>query len=181
MPTHNLTVENHLLQDDGTFPNHPELPLLIYRQVWGTPDQATAAVMEEAFQSHNWRNVWRNGIYSYHHYHSNTHEVLGIYQGQAKLQLGGPKGVTATVKAGDVLILPAGVAHKNLEASADFACVGAYPAGRSFDMNYGRDGERPQADQNIAQVPLPEQDPIYGLKGPLSKYWSHDAANKSEK
>jgi uncharacterized protein YjlB len=38
-------------------------------------------------------------------------------------------------------------------------------------MNYGQAGERPQADQNIAQVPLPQQDPVYGSPGPLLENW----------
>ena len=38
-------------------------------------------------------------------------------------------------------------------------------------MNYGRPGERPQADRNIAQVTLPKTDPVYGRDGQLTKYW----------
>ena len=42
----------------------------------------------------------------YVHYHSRIHEVLGIARGSGKVQFGGPKGRTLTVKAGDVAILP---------------------------------------------------------------------------
>ncbi|WP_250123846.1 hypothetical protein [Chroococcidiopsis sp. CCMEE 29] len=38
-------------------------------------------------------------------------------------------------------------------------------------MNYGKLGERPQADRNVAQVPLPTTDPVYGRDGQLAKYW----------
>jgi mannose-6-phosphate isomerase-like protein (cupin superfamily) len=51
---------------------------------------------------------WRDGIYDWIHYHSRTHEVLGIARGSAKAQFGGPKGRTVTLKAGDAAILPAG-------------------------------------------------------------------------
>ena len=43
--------------------------------------------------------------------------------------------------------------------------------GQKWDMNYGKPGERPQAERNIAQVPLPKTDPVYGRDGQLTKYW----------
>jgi hypothetical protein len=38
-------------------------------------------------------------------------------------------------------------------------------------MNYGKPGERPHTDQNIAEVKLPASDPIYGIKGFLMSNW----------
>ncbi|WP_250123845.1 cupin domain-containing protein [Chroococcidiopsis sp. CCMEE 29] len=65
-----------------------------------------------------------------HHYHSTAHEVLGISRGKAAVRLGGDaRGQTFEVRAGDVIIIPAGVAHKNLDSSSDFLVVGAYPLG----------------------------------------------------
>jgi len=49
--------------------------------------------------------------------------------------------------------------------------VGAYPNGVEWDMNYGQPKERPQADENIARIPLPELDPVYGSNGPLYEHW----------
>jgi uncharacterized protein YjlB len=49
--------------------------------------------------------------------------------------------------------------------------VGAYPPGQSWDMNYGKAGERPAAGQNIGQVPLPQTDPLFGSRGPLIDHW----------
>jgi uncharacterized protein YjlB len=50
--------------------------------------------------------------------------------------------------------------------------VGAYPKGQeNYDMNYGKEGERPQTDKNIANVPRPDTDPVYGSEGPLLKKW----------
>jgi uncharacterized protein YjlB len=162
-------VLHPILKDDGIFPNS-ELPLLVYRQALPiTPGQPQA--IEELFERNGWTNSWRNGIYNYHHYHSTTHEVLGILSGQCTVQLGGDSGVTITVMAGDVVIIPAGVAHKNLESSNDFVCVGAYPNGRSYDMNYGKADERARAVENIRKVPLPATDPVYGKQGPLFTHW----------
>jgi uncharacterized protein YjlB len=159
-----------VLRDDGTFPNS-RLPVLIYDGVFTQSEHDLASLIEEAFDRNDWTGSWRDGIYSYHHYHSTAHEVLGVYRGHADVQLGGPNGITHRIHAGDVLILPAGIAHKNLGASPDFAVIGAYPIGQSWDMNYGRAGERPQADENIARVPLPSLDPVYGETGALLQEW----------
>ena len=165
-------VLHHLLNDDGTFPNNTKLSLLVYRQTLTLPQRDPAALVEKLFKTNGWSGSWRNGIYSYHHYHSTAHEVLGVYSGSAQVQLGGENGVTLTVRRGDVVIIPAGVAHKNLGASADFRVVGAYPSGQSPDMCYGKAGERPQADDRIADVSLPPLDPVYGAEGPLPEHWS---------
>ena len=49
--------------------------------------------------------------------------------------------------------------------------VGAYPRGQSWDMMYGKPGERPGADETIRSVPLPTADPVLGIKGPLMQLW----------
>jgi uncharacterized protein YjlB len=97
--------------------------------------------------------------------------VLGVYSGAATLRLGGEPGKDVEVHAGDVIVIPAGVAHQNIGASNDFGVVGAYPEGRKWDLLRGLPGERPKADHNIAALPMPENDPIYGLEGPLPKIW----------
>ena len=165
-----VTVE--ILKDDGTYPNNENVPLLVYQGALDLPKRNPAAVFEELLEANQWNGAWRNGIYGYHHYHSTAHEVLGVYGGTAKVQLGGERGVVLTVNPGDVVVIPAGVAHKNLGSSSDFRVVGGYPIGQHWDTNYGKSGERPQADQNVASVPLPKADPVYGVKGPLLEHWT---------
>jgi uncharacterized protein YjlB len=165
------SVTAHPLRDDGTFPNNAALPLLVYKQAVKLPERDPAAVFEALFRANTWGGTWRDGIYPYHHYHSTAHEVLGIARGTAQVQLGGEDGVVVAVAPGDALVIPAGVVHKNLGASGDLLVVGAYPAGQDWDMNYGEAGERPQADQNIARVHLPDSDPLYGKAGPLADHW----------
>jgi uncharacterized protein YjlB len=163
--------ENFVFADDGSIPNNP-LPLLLYRQAFSTDTPDLASAIETRFGANDWTGSWRAGVFPFHHYHSTTHEVLGVYRGTATLQLGGEKGRKFDVKPGDVIVIPAGVGHKRVASSADFGVVGAYPGGRQWDLLRGLPGERPQADRNIAAVPLPETDPIYGADGPLRKIWA---------
>jgi len=160
----------YYFKDDGNIPNN-KLPLLIYHGAFKVSGQDGAAWLEKRFAENNWTNSWRNGVFSYHHYHSITHEVLGVYAGHALLHMGGELGEKLNVSAGDVLVIPAGVGHKKLEASADFAVVGAYPDGRDYDILRGEAGDRPRALENIRQVPIPLLDPVWGSERGLSKIW----------
>jgi uncharacterized protein YjlB len=162
--------EQFRFKDNGIFPNSI-LPVLLYRQAFTNNAGDRAALIEQRFAENNWTNSWRNGVYSFAHYHSTTHEVLGVFDGTATLRVGGEHGTNVEVHAGDVIVLPAGVAHQNIGASDDFAVVGGYPDGREWDLLRGRPGERPKADQNIAALPIPDNDPIYGAEGPLPQIW----------
>jgi uncharacterized protein YjlB len=162
-------IERFELKDDGIFPNN-KLPALLYKGVLNIPFLFPATHVKNLFKKNNWTNAWAFGIYEYHHYHSTTHEVLGVYEGKTTLQLGGDNGVKIDIEKGDVLVIPAGVAHKNLGKEKDVNCVGAYPNGMDYDMNYGKPGERPQTDENIKAVPIPATDPVYGAGG-LTEIW----------
>ena len=159
-----------VLPDDGAFPNSP-LPLLVYEAALEETIADMASGFERLFLKNHWSDSWRNGVYDFHHYHSAAHEVLGVFRGSAILQLGGPTGITVHAEAGNCIVIPAGVAHKRLERSADFAVVGAYPSGQSPDMCYGKAEERPAADRNISRVLLPDGDPVRGKGGPLDELW----------
>ena len=171
-------VIHQCLKSDGSFPNNEKLPLLVYQGSLALPQSNSAAIVEDLFEFNGWSGSWRNGIYGFHHYHATAHEVLGITSGSAEVQLGGENGTTLTVRRGDVVIIPAGVAHKNLGAGSNFRVVGAYPQGQSPDMCYGKAGERPRADDHIAGVSLPPKDPVYGTGGPLKAYWEIGKENK---
>ena len=162
-------------KDDGIFPNSV-LPLLFYRQALAPNKEDRPSIFEERFAENDWTNSWRDGVYTFPHYHSTSHEVLGVYSGVASLRLGGQHGQKVEVQAGDVIVIPAGVAHQNLSASDDFGVVGAYPGGRDWDLLRGLPGERPKADHNIASLPVPDSDPIYGANGPLRSIWKSVAA-----
>jgi uncharacterized protein YjlB len=164
-------VTSYLLPDDGRIPNNPTLPLLIFSGALQLPEQDPASFCERLYQTNGWGNGWRNGIYSFHHYHSTAHEMLAIARGQVRVHFGGESGPRLSVKAGDVVIIPAGVGHKNLGGSGDLLVIGAYPPGQTWDLLRGEASDRPQALLNIARVPLPQTDPIYGSDGPLLVHW----------
>ena len=123
MTTEPLTF---MFSDDGSVPNNPLLPVLLYR---GAVDVAAArdpeTTIEQTFIANGWSHgMWRNGIHPYTHFHSMTHEVLGIARGTARVRLGGPQGQEFDVTAGDVMVLPAGTGHQRLSDSDRLSVIG---------------------------------------------------------
>ncbi|MVV48104.1 cupin [Pseudomonas sp. PB120] len=162
-------VQTLHLERNGWVPNNPRLPVLIYIKAITVDGSDTAALFEKTFTANGWPPQWRDGVYDYHHYHTQGHEVLGVSSGFARLMLGGPEGRVLEVSAGDVLLLPAGTGHCNVESSDDFLVVGAYPPGQHPDICR----QAPSSEQldSILRLPFPELDPIQGLHGPVSRHW----------
>jgi uncharacterized protein YjlB len=161
-----------LFADDGSIPNNPRLPFLLYRgaiDLAGTPDPED--VIESTFRRNGWGDMWRNGIYPYAHYHSMIHEAMAIARGRAKVRFGGAEGREVDLIAGDVTVLPAGTGHQCLWASPELVVIGAYPKSGKYDLCRGSKAERAKAVRSIAKVPLPETDPVHGEDGPLIKLW----------
>lgn len=160
-PAPSAPPESFTFADDGRIPNSP-LPLLVYRAVVPAGAGDAAAFLEGLFARHGWGGGWRDGIFPFHHFHSTSHEVLGIARGWARVRFGGEHGQTLEVRAGDAVVIPAGVGHKREAASADLLVVGAYPAGRSWDLERGEPGAIAMARANVAAVPRPARDPVTG-------------------
>ena len=157
---------------DGTIPNNPELPLVLYRggiDLSGSPDPER--VIEQTFAANGWGNMWRNGIYHYVHYHSMIHEALGIARGRAIVRFGGEAGEEIEIAASDVVILPAGTGHQLIGQTQELVVIGAYPPSGQYDLCRGSKLEHDKALASIAQVPRPATDPVYGENGPLVTLW----------
>jgi uncharacterized protein YjlB len=159
-------------RDDGVTPKNPRLPLVYYRTpVRLDADFDPAAIFEVLFALQGWKSSWRDGPYPYVHFHARTHEVLGIARGQAHVRFGGAGGRRFTLKAGDVVVLPAGTGHGSLGSSKDLRVVGAYPATGTYDEPKPGEVDHAKAVAAVSRVPLPAQDPVYGRDGPLKSLW----------
>lgn len=165
-----LKPEEFVFKSDGIIPNG-RLPLLVYRNAFSERGNSGAEWLEHTFKANNWYNSWRWGIYPFHHYHSNTHEVLGVFQGSAEVHMGGSKGKKMKISAGDILIIPAGVGHKCLSHSDDFTVVGAYPNGMEPDLVREEKIKYANSLQNIEKVKIPSNDPLLGKTKGLIKIW----------
>jgi uncharacterized protein YjlB len=161
-----------LFRDDGKTPNNPRFPLILYRSPVRLAEAADpAAVFEVLFAANGWKPAWRDGIYDYNHFHTGTHEVLGIARGHARVRFGGEKGRVIEVRAGDAFVHPAGVGHRRLSGSKDLLVVGAYPKSGRYDEPQPHEVDYAKAVKSIAKVGLPAADPVYGRRGPLMAIW----------
>ncbi len=172
MPAKPVEPVTFMFTDDGSVPNNPRLPFLVYRgaiDLAGTPDPEDA--IEDAFRTNGWGEMWRNGIYHYVHFHSMIHEGMGIARGRARVRFGGSKGEELDLGKGDVAVLPAGTGHQCLWASPDLVVIGTYPRGGRYDLCRGSKAEHARAVETIPGVPLPGSDPVFGKDGPLTRLW----------
>ena len=101
-----VDVRIQLFVDDGSIPNNPTLPLVVYKDVVMTKGEEPAEIFETLFRTNDWPPVWRNGIEPYHHYHTMSHEVVGVYSGSASTLFGGEHGVEIMIEKGDVVLIP---------------------------------------------------------------------------
>lgn len=164
-------------RDDGIVPNHPRFPLLLYRGAVNLKSRRFPpdVIIDTLFDTNGWGRSWRDTVYDFVHYHSQIHEVMGVARGTARIECGGIKGRILSVKAGDVLVLPAGTGHRLIESSRDFLVVGAYPQDGTYDECTDTK-ERPDAIKRIAKVRKPKTDPVLGPGGPLLKSWRRKAS-----
>jgi uncharacterized protein YjlB len=166
-----MAVASFLFTDDGDVPNHPRWPMIVYKQAIDAKTGDLAEAFEKLFADHGWVDGWRNGIFTFTHYHSNAHEVLGIARGHAKVRFGGKTGDVFDIEAGDAVLLPAGTGHQNLGASSDLLVIGAYPPGPSRDLMRAGETDKSAIRARVATVGKPATDPISGANGPVARLW----------
>ncbi|MBA4849416.1 cupin [Emticicia sp. BO119] len=164
----NHKLETYRFSDDGHIPNNI-LPVILYRQVTKAKDKSEW--FENTFKTNGWTNNWRDVIYRCDHFHSTTHEVLGVGKGTVIMHIGGQMGISIEVSAGDVLILPAGTGHSAISEHINYEIVSGYPQGRKWDVLLGTAEERKQAIPRIEKLPVPSEDPVFGKDGELLRLW----------
>ncbi|SEL33779.1 cupin domain-containing protein [Halomonas daqiaonensis] len=166
-----LVPERMTFADDGRIPNTRLATLLFRSRGLDTQldREAVAHCFERVFTTNGWRSSWRGGVFPYHHYHSIAHEAFGVLSGWGRLRLGGEQGEDVDVRAGDVLVLPAGTGHCHIQASDDFLLLAGYPEDqRELDLIRDDPTEHDAAVARIERVSRPARDP---LGGELARWW----------
>lgn len=166
MKTPSVRPETLHFKPNGRVPNS-RYPVLIYRAVVkAAAGEDLADAIEATFRRHDWLNNWRElGVYDYYHFHSTTHEALGMARGEITLVLGGDGGTVVKLTAGDVVVLPAGTSHTRIANSSDSQMVGGYPEGRDWDLirdEHVTESEARAAVKLIGSLPIPARDPATG-------------------
>ena len=199
--------KTYYLKATELIPNS-HFPLLHYSNVLTGCDGSDAGQAYNLFSDNKWLVHWifRYGPTQRSHYHSRSHECMAVLTGNATIRFGvadtSPDldenthgswwengGIELQASAGDVFVIPAGVAHKTYDTTpADFALLtpgsghgieaederkaisdiklsgftmlGAYPEGSSWDFVEGTT-EHSQWDRTWS-VPKPPNDPVLG-------------------
>lgn len=116
----------------------------------------------------------------------------GVFQGSSELVFGEGvsdifgSGVRCVVRAGDVVVVPAGVGHASVskaegaadpvEGEAEYRYVGVYPEGSphyKYEIGKKLLEEKSGLIEEVSAVPVPPNDPLYGLDGPLVRIWNN--------
>lgn len=149
----------YYFEDDGITPNSP-FPVIVLSQVF--EGEGLKEFFIDTFSKNNWTNNWLDIVQTKDHYHSTTHEILGICEGEVHLKIGGEQGKILRLKAGDAIIIPAGVGHFSVDNSAEYLVAGGYPEGEDWDMIYNEKDKYKAAKQNIKTLLMPKKHPITG-------------------
>ncbi len=210
-------VHKFFLPPTDLIPNSPR-PLLQYKNALPRPANAAhcdQVQVYDLFSANGWQVAWifRYGATQKSHFHSQAHECMAVLSGTARIRFGVADtssdldenthgaaweagGVELEAEAGDVFVIPAGVAHKtyNTQPSAEFALLtpgrghglgaedpraalrditvdgfammGAYSGGDWDFVEQGGNYEQ------VWAVPKPECDPVFGKDGRgLSSTW----------
>lgn len=169
-------VKTIYLNENEPYPNN-SLPVLFYEDALSDTLEGdyTSEDVLKLFENNGYTHGWTSIIEDRHHFHSHAHEALAITKGEVTVQLGGQNGEIQILRKGDVVLLPAGVAHKRLDGTENFEVVGAYPSnGDILDMQYGDASDYEKIKENIEKVPRPLTDPVTGNPGDMDAYWSLD-------
>ncbi len=202
-----VEVKSYQLPPTALIPNSPR-PLLHYPGILTSSGSLKTAAYD-SFSSNGWQIQWifRYGQTQVSHYHSATHECMAVLSGTATIRFGVADtvdnleestygkgrengGIELEARAGDVFVIPAGVAHKTFStlprdefklltpgdghhiAATDvrsaledlelsgFTMIGAYPVGGQWDFAKG--GENNGDYEQVWKVAKPECDPVLG-------------------
>lgn len=135
------------------------------------------------------------GSLTYPHYHPNVHETYAVIAGSSTLCLGqdvrldqlvaansnGEQFVVVELVAGDVIVIPAGVAHCSKVYSPTYRYLASYPKeGENWKLVTDKHVNRVEHYDNLKDVEtsrkvlMPSADPVFGLdRGGLCDIWGN--------
>jgi uncharacterized protein YjlB len=148
-----------------------DLPVVHYHPFESNSGTVEPSDVEALVTKHGFEPQWRYSMFDFDHFHSTTHELLVPFRGRATIVLGGMERLD--VRAGDVLLLPAGVAHRAERAEDGFCMVGSYPAGaKSWDNCRGGEAGVEVRIKNLGKGGV-MMDPMYGREqdAPVMNAW----------
>lgn len=168
-PSTPTEVRRISLSSDGHSPNSlPHgLPALLWKE--GASEFLSSAKINARLQERGWSPQWTFPMFKESHYHSTTHELLTIFRGSATLLLGGTDDdvdksqdgeahARIEVQKGDVLLLPAGYAHRAIADRDGFCMIGSYPVGgKQWDSELRLQPADGVCFHAICHVPLPAE------------------------
>lgn len=223
-----VKVTKYNLPPTALIPNSP-LPLLYYPGLLSGRSEGEPTKVFDTFYSNGWQPQWifRYGPTQTSHYHSKVHECMAVLTGTATIRFGvadtvpdleesthgtGKEegGVEVQVRAGDVFVIPAGVAHKTYDTSPaaefklltpgdghnvapeemrqalgnikleGFTMLGGYPINGNA-WDFAEGGENVGNFDKVWAVPKPEKDPVLGQSEEgLSGLWRETQHTSSE-
>jgi uncharacterized protein YjlB len=156
-------------EPDGGIPNS-RLPLVFWKDLL-PPEARNGEAATALYRRNGWQGTWVYTVFPYWHFHTHGHEALACVSGSARIGFGGDNGIEAEVAVGDVCVIPAGVGHKRLYSSDDFRMAGSYPPGQQGNIVRPGDLDDARIAREIAQVALPEADPISGGQDGVVEVW----------
>ncbi|KAF2015161.1 hypothetical protein BU24DRAFT_463877 [Aaosphaeria arxii CBS 175.79] len=173
-----MAIVEHFVLPPTTYVPNNKLPVIVYRDVLPEPHAEDSTT--QFLEANKWqkKGFWPGT--EVHHFHPNTHECYGVVVGTTTMlvgrgQLDGSSGgQTIALRAGDVIVIPAGVSHMNVTMTEDYRFVGVYPDGSPQWTSQRCDklGIMTELKNEISCVPLPAADPVEGEGGTLIKLWS---------
>ncbi|MCQ8781519.1 hypothetical protein [Mangrovibrevibacter kandeliae] len=163
-----MSAEHHILPPAADVPNSA-LPLVVVRDA--VPDPAADAT-HALLRTHGWQGTWTYTVYDFWHFHVTGHEVLICVAGSADIGFGGDDGIVLAMVPGVGVVVPAGVGHKRLSGTSDFAVVGGYPPGQSGAITRPGEIDMAEAVKAIETLRLPERDPFTGERPGCLAVWA---------
>jgi uncharacterized protein YjlB len=162
-------AQTKIFEPNGGIPNS-RLPLVFWKDRLPLAVRGGAKA-QELFRANDWQGTWVYTVFPFWHFHTQGHEALACVSGSARIGFGGDAGIEVDVAQGDVCVIPAGVGHKKLGASADFLMAGCYPPRQEGNIVRPGDLDDQRIAREIESLALPATDPISGRADGVVSIW----------